>query len=449
MSSSVWGKLALLGIGYLITGGFIWLHFHSTPEFYQDLEAIRIGVFLLLVPILCKYLIQLFALPIYSFRQRRINQQARHAKPKGVSVLIPAFNEATGIIGTIESVVNNNYPNLEIIVVNDGSTDQTHDLVQAYLNKFSTRYFVKNQSKPSIKYLPLTNGGKARALNKALKLASKDIVMTIDGDCLMAPDAIKNTVKQFHCPKVGAVAGNVVIANKRKIIGLVQQLEYLCGFFLRRADSVFNSVFIIGGAAASYRRDVLTKLGGFDTDIITEDIEISLRILSLGYKTRYAADAITYTEAPSDYKGWCNQRLRWKFGRFQTLLRYRDMFFSSHKKHHKYLTFITLPIAIYGEFILLCEWLLVTLFLGYSVYSGNYAPLMLLIALMTTMTYIQLICDHKPKHHLNLWLFAPIAWILFYLVDIIEFQALIRSLKRLALGRSLQWQSWVREGIKN
>ncbi|TLU65131.1 glycosyltransferase family 2 protein [Thalassotalea litorea] len=449
MSSSVWGKLALLCIGYLITGSIIWLYFHSTPQFYADLEAIRIGIFLLLAPILSKYLIQLFALPIYSFRQRRINRKARNIKPKSVSVLIPAYNEATGIIGTIESVVNNQYPDLEIIVINDGSSDETHDLVQDYLKKFSSRYFPKNRFKPDIKYLYLKNGGKATALNKGLKLATKDIVMTIDGDCLMANDAIKNTVKQFQSSKVGAVAGNVVIANKQKIIGLVQQLEYLCGFFLRRADSVFNSVFIIGGAAASYRRDVLTKLGGFDTDIITEDIEISLRILSLGYKTRYAADAITYTEAPSDYKGWCNQRLRWKFGRFQTLLRYRDLFFSSHKKHNKYLTFITLPIAIYGEFILLCELLLVTLFLGYSFYSGNYAPLVLLIALMTTMTYIQLLCDHKPKHHLNLWLFAPIAWILFYLVDIIEFQALFRSLKRLILGRTLQWQRWVREGINN
>lgn len=449
MSSSVWGKLALLCIGYLITGSVVWLYLHSSPQFYADLEAIRIAIFLLLIPILIKYLIQLFALPIYSFRQRRINFQAQTTEPKSVTVLIPAFNEATGIIGTIESVVNNNYPILEIVVINDGSTDQTDELVKDYLQKFSSRYFLKNQFKPEIKYLCLENGGKAKALNKGLKLATNDIVMTIDGDCLMASDAIINTVKQFNCAKVGAVAGNVVIANKQKIIGLVQQLEYLCGFFLRRADSVFNSVFIIGGAAASYRRDVLTKLGGFDTDIITEDIEISLRILSMGYKTRYAADAITYTEAPSDYKGWCNQRLRWKFGRFQTLLRYRDMFFSSSKKHRSYLTFITLPIAVYGEFILLCEFLLVTLFFGYSFYSGNYAPLMLLIALMTTMTYVQLLSDHKPKHHLNLWFFAPIAWILFYLVDVIEFQALIRSLKRLALGRTLQWQRWVREGIND
>ncbi|TKB46033.1 glycosyltransferase [Thalassotalea mangrovi] len=449
MASSIWGKLALLCFGYLITGGLVWLHVHSNPQFYADLESARIVVFLLLLPILSKYLIQLFALPLYSFRQSRINKQARTAPVKGVSVLVPAYNEATGIIGTIESVVNNNYPDLEIIVINDGSTDQTDALIRAYLNKFSSRYFVRGQHKPTIKYLPLQNGGKARALNKGLALASKDIVMTIDGDCLMAADTIKNTVKQFQCDKVGAVAGNVVIGNKRKIIGIVQQLEYLCGFFLRRADSVFNSVFIIGGAAASYRRDVLTKLGGFDTDIITEDIEISLRILSLGYKTRYAADAITYTEAPSDYKGWCNQRLRWKFGRFQTLLRYKDMFFSRHKKHHKYLTFVTLPIAVYGELILLLEAFLIVAFFGYSVFSGNYAPLMLLIGLMTTMTYIQLLSDHNPKHHLNLWLFAPMAWILFYIVDVIEFQALVRSLKRLALGHSLQWQRWVREGINN
>ncbi|QDP01904.1 glycosyltransferase [Thalassotalea sp. PS06] len=449
MSSSIWGKLALICFGYLLTGGFIWLHLHSDPQFYADLEATRIGIFLLLLPILVKYLIQLFALPLYFFRQLKIDKEAKSANPLGVSVLIPAYNEAKGIIGTIESVVSNQYPDLQIIVINDGSTDETEELVENYLTKFSSRRFLKSQFKPEIKYLSLTNGGKARALNKGLRLATKDIVMTIDGDCLMAPDAIKNTVKQFNSPKVGAVAGNVVIGNKRKLISMVQQLEYLCGFFFRRADSVFNSVFIIGGAAASYRRDILTRLGGFDTDIITEDIEISLRILSLGFQTRYAADALTYTEAPSDFKGWCNQRLRWKFGRFQTLMRYRDMFFSNSKKHHKYLTLLTLPIAVYGEFILLIEAFLITAFFGYSIYSDNYAPLMLLIGLITFMTYIQLLCHHDRKHFLNLWLFAPIAWILYYLVDVIEFQALYRSLKRLLQGKGLQWQRWVREGVNS
>ncbi|WP_177168891.1 glycosyltransferase family 2 protein [Thalassotalea agarivorans] len=374
----------------------------------------------------------------------RINQSfAERQKPlPGVSILIPAYNEQVGIVSTIKSVLATGYPNLQIVIIDDGSTDNTNALVTSFIEKQAS------EVQQNITLLSIENGGKANALNHGLKHANKELVMTVDADCLVEKNAILHTVKQFNCPLVGAVAGNVVIGNKNKFIELVQQLEYLCGFFFRRSDAVFNSVMIIGGAAATYRRDVLNQVGGFDCDTVTEDIEIALRILGHGYKTRYASDAITYTEGPNDLRSWCKQRLRWKFGRFQALLKYRHLFFSTKATYSNYLTFLTLPAAIYAEFILLLQPLLLLCFFGFAFATNVYAPIAVAMTISMCIISMQVLLDPKPKYHSNLLLLAPIAWCLFYIVEMIEYQALIRSLKRLVKKQSLQWQHWVRIGIK-
>ncbi|TRX55700.1 glycosyltransferase [Thalassomonas sp. M1454] len=403
----------------------------------------RLILFLLLLPMLFRYVLQLLLLPIYSVLSRKISANVNKIEPLSVTVLIPAYNEEVGIIKTLQSVIDTQYPKLEIIVINDGSTDKTHQLMTNYIEHQTPSL----NSNIQLHYLALTNGGKSNALNQALKVASNDIVMTIDGDCIMDPNAIKNTVKQFSCDKVGAVAGNVVIGNKSKPIEVIQQLEYLCGFFLRRADSVLNSVFIIGGAAAAYRRKVLTEVGFFNSEIVTEDIEMSTRILAAGYKTKFASDAITYTEGPSSWKGLFEQRLRWKFGRFQTFIKYKELFFSKQKHHSKYLTWLVFPVAVYAEFILLLEALIVVAFFAITFYSNDYLPLALLISFMTVMITIQVHAHYKSRFHRNLLLLAPVAWLLFYVVEVVEFQALCRSIKRLVKKQSLQWQKWVRVGL--
>jgi cellulose synthase/poly-beta-1,6-N-acetylglucosamine synthase-like glycosyltransferase len=227
----------------------------------------------------------------------------------------------------------------------------------------------------------------------------------------------------------------------------MQQLEYLYGFFFKRADSVFNSVYIVGGAAAAYRREVLQEVGGFDHSIITEDIEMSTRILSRGYKTRYAGDAVIYTEGPSDLRGLCNQRLRWKYGRILTFIKHRRLFFSVRPEHNPYLTFLVLPIAIYSELLLLAEALLLGFFFLYTVVTSDYMPLAFVIGLLTAVVYVQVLIDPKIRFHRNLLLLAPVAWLLFYAVDMVEFQALVRSLKRLLTRSEPKWQKWVRSGV--
>lgn len=441
---------------YSLSGVIIYLAVNYSYTADDSMASVRLFIFCLLLPIAVKFLIQLLSSPLYGVIERMRRRGSVSTATPSVSVLIPAWNEEVGILKTLKSVVEANYQRLEVIVINDGSTDKTHQLVNNFIKQHnrvrstalaSPSKTLSNQNKATIKYLKLPNGGKAKAMNQGVAMASGEYIVTIDADSVMDPEAVTQLIKRFTDEKVAAVAGNVVVGNRRKPIELMQQLEYLYGFFFKRADSIFNSVYIIGGAAAAYRKQALLDVGGFDESIITEDIEMSTRLLRYGYKTRYATDAVIYTEGPSDWKALCKQRLRWKYGRVLTFIKHSSLFFSLHKSHSKYLTCLLLPLAVYAEFLLLMEGVLLTIFYGYTIVTFDYVPLVFVILFLTSIIAMQIMSDPKAKFHLNLLLIAPVAWLIFYIVDIVEFQALFRSLKRLIKREQLQWQSWSRVGI--
>jgi len=423
------------------------VYMSSTTEYVpsEEMDGIRMAIIILLAPIFVKYLIQLCAAPFYSLVGRIREEATGGISELTVSVLIPAWNEEVGILKTVQSVLDTQYKNLEVIVINDGSTDATDEIMAGFVRDYELR----NHSTTVVRYLSLPNGGKAAALNQGVTVANGEIIVTIDADCVMDRKAIANIVKQFTDKDVAAVAGNVIIGNCCKHIEVMQQLEYLYGFFFKRADSIFNSVYIVGGAAAAYRKNVLVDLGGFDPKIITEDIEMSTRILASGYKSRYAADAVVYTEGPASWMGLCNQRLRWKFGRLLTFIKHKALFLSAEKRHNPYLTFLLLPLAVYAELALLCEPLLLTIFYGYTIYTNDYLPLVLFITFISLVIALQIAFDPMSRFHRNLLMLAPVAWIIFYIIDVVEFQALCRSLKRLFKREELKWQTWVRVGLLN
>jgi cellulose synthase/poly-beta-1,6-N-acetylglucosamine synthase-like glycosyltransferase len=369
----------------------------------------------------------------------------RSAKKDEVSVLMTVYNGMPHLPEAVESIRAQTRPDWRLVVVNDGSTDGTH----AEVTGFMADSRAGENPAARIDYVRVPNGGKARALNRALRQADGEIIVTIDADSVMHPGAIAGFVKRFADPAVGAVAGHVVVGNRTKPIEWLQEMEYLHGFFFKRADALFSPVYIIGGAAAAYRREVLQAVGGFDPAIITEDIEMSTRILRCGYKTRYAADAVVYTECPSDLKGLCNQRLRWKYGRILTFIKHRKLFFSVRPGHNAYLTFLVLPMAVYAELLRLLVNAMLPLFFVHTALTSNYLPLACLISVMATIFGVQVAADARWRFHRNLVLLAPAIWLVFYAVDMIELQALVRSLKRLAGGQELRWQRWVRVGIPN
>ncbi|MBI3420518.1 MAG: glycosyltransferase [Candidatus Sungbacteria bacterium] len=444
LSTAATFNVAFIFLLYIPTAMVCYLALSTRYMPINELSYIRLGILLLLAPIILKYLLQLFIAPWYSAVEYVRSRKRPADYHPSVSVLIPAWNEEVGIQATITSVLDTCYHDLEIIVINDGSTDRTHDVMARFLAAFR-----KNKAKHDalIKYKSMPNGGKARALNIALSLARGDMVVTIDADSVMDRSAIKNMVKHFSDPRVAAVAGNVIIGNRARPIGLIQQFEYLYGFYFKRADSILNALYIVGGAAAAYRREVIFNLGGFDESIITEDIELSTRLQDNGYHIRYAADAIVYTEGPSDLDGLYRQRLRWKFGRLLTFYKYRHLFFSINRKHNFYLCFLILPLALFAEFLLFFEGLLLMAFYAYTFYTNDFMPLVFVISLLTGVVCLQIFSDPKARYHRNLLFLAPNAWILFYFMDFVEYRALIKSVRTLMTKQDLGWQKWVRVGV--
>jgi len=435
----------LLLVLYAMTYSVI--HFSMVTEFIAIAELIEIKttILLFMTPIFFKYALQLFSLPFYPIIEKLRSTKSVAKKNAKVSVLIPAWNEEIGIIKTLNSVINTQYKELEIIVINDGSTDLTHQLVSDFIRNYESQSELNKSA--IIKYIRLPNGGKAVAINHGLKIASGEYIITLDADSVMDKDMICNIIKRFSDDNVAAVAGNVIIGNRKKPIELLQQLEYLHGFCFKRADSNFNSVHIIGGAAAAYRKSALVAVGGFDESIITEDVEISTRLLAEGYKTRYASNAVVYTEGPTDWKSLASQRLRWKFGRIQTYVKHSKLFLNPSSNYNAYLTFLILPIAIYVELMLLLEPIILTLFYAYTFYTNDFAPLLFMISFTTSIIFLQIMFDPKLRFHLNLILLAPVAWLLFYAVDLVEFQALCRCGIRFVKKENLKWQTWARVGI--
>jgi len=412
----------------------------SSGNKHSESHTSNIILIILFIPILTRYLINVFISPLSDalakFSEKKFKRISYAPK---VSVVIPAWNEDVGIISTIASVLGNSYENFEIIIVNDGSTDSTDSVIRDYL--------VKNPEINNIRYVNKENGGKASALNSGVKKASGDLIITIDADSVMDKNAIASFVKYFKDPRVMAAAGNVRIGNSGTLIGSIQHLEYIYGFYFKKADSLMNSIYIVGGAAAAYRKQVFEFFGYFDTDTITEDIEMSTRIQSQGQKIVYAKDAIIYTEGASDLRSLIKQRLRWKRGRFETFYKYRRLFFSTSAEHNKILSWFILPLAFFAEILLFFEAFLLVFLYTNAIYYHNFSQLLLSIIILSMVITMQIITEDKKIRKYRYIIYAPIGWLIFYIVDFIEYNALLRSIWSIIRKKKVEWQKWQRVGL--
>jgi cellulose synthase/poly-beta-1,6-N-acetylglucosamine synthase-like glycosyltransferase len=418
---------------------------HYAPTEYS--ATIRLFILAVFAPILLKFLLNLLVAPWYPLVERaRARRWPAPQRPPSVSILVPAWNEEVGIRATMRSVLATGYPDLELIVIDDGSTDGTREAIEATIRDHAAGEG-RRPGAATVLYRSVPNGGKARALNTGLAMARGEVVVTIDADSVVDRDAIANLVRRFADPEVAAVSGTVAIGNRAEPIGLVQQLEYLYGFYFKRAEAVMGAVYIVGGAAAAYRRDVVAGLGGFDEANITEDIELSTRLQHEGHKVGYAADATVYTEGPSDLQSLCRQRLRWKHGRFLTFHKYRDLFFSTDSKHNKYLSFVVLPTALYAEVLLFFHMALLSIFYAHTFLTHDCLAVVVVAVLLGLMVCVQVASDRDTRYHRNLLPLAPVAWLMVYVMDAVEWQSLVRSVRRLATGRPPSWQRWQRVGV--
>ena len=232
-------------------------------------------------------------------------------------MVIAAYDEEKVIVKTVESVLANGYPDLEVVVIDDGSRDGTLRILE---EAFGGEARVKIATQP--------NAGKAAALNHAISLTSNEILVAVDADTLLRRGTIGKLARHFSDPRVGAVSGNARVGNRGKWITRFQSIEYIYGFNLdRRALDLLNAITVVPGAAGAWRRSLVLAAGGFGSATLAEDTDLTLAIRRLGYRIRYDEEAVAYTEAPEDTRSLARQRFRWSFGTLQAAWKHREVTF--------------------------------------------------------------------------------------------------------------------------
>lgn len=392
---------------------------------------------------------------IYDIRGFRAKKRTLPNSPKPlVSVLIPAYNEERSIKRCLESVWNSTYENIEIIVVSDGSLDSTAETVRSFTQASSllyspTRARVIRQMDGRykriwergglgicrrVKLIEQRNGGKASALNNGLRFHAKgDLVMTLDADAVLHPKAVENAVRYFADPKVVGVAANVRLIEEQTILGILQRFEHLLSYRSKKFFTVANCELIVGGVASTYRRSALDSIGYYDTDTATEDIGLSMKLMSRGNKEQrlvYAADVVAMTEGVGDFGALLRQRYRWKLGNLQNAYKYRHLLFARSSQHSKMLTWYRMPMTFVGELLMLLE----PIVLAYVTYlSIKYLTPGLFISAYITITGYLLLTILPDEHlskkaKLKSSLLTPMLYFVFYIMNAIQIVAALRCL---------------------
>ncbi len=232
-----------------------------------------------------------------------------------VSVIVPAYNEKEGIEAAVRSLAGGDYPDIEVVVVDDGSTDNTAALVEQL-------------GLPNVRVIRVPNGGKSNALNTGIALAQHELIVTVDGDTIFEPDSIRMLVQPFADPSIGAVAGNVKVGNRERMVAAWQHIEYVIGFNLdRRLYELLNCMPTVPGAIGAFRRSALKQVGGISDDTLAEDTDVTMALCRAGWRVVYEERAKAWTEAPTTLEQLYRQRYRWSYGTMQAMWKHRRAVF--------------------------------------------------------------------------------------------------------------------------
>ena len=255
-----------------------------------------------------------------------------------VSVLIPCYNEADNLDTSIPHLLNLTYPNYELIFINDGSTDDTLEIIERWAEK-AEKIVVVDQP----------NGGKASAMNNGARHALGKYIVGIDGDAVLDYSAIEYMVQSLEDnPDLGAVTGNPRVRNRSTVLGKLQVAEFssIIGL-IKRSQSVVGTLFTVSGVIMCIRKDVLLKIGGWSDNMITDDIDVSWKTQIAGYNIAYEPRALCWVLMPETIRGLYRQRLRWAQGGAEVVLKYfKDIW----RLHHIRLW------PLYAEYFITLVW---------------------------------------------------------------------------------------------
>lgn len=353
-----------------------------------------------------------------------------------VSIIIPAYNENVNAVKTVRNLLQSDYPNFEIIFVDDGSDDNTYELVR---KTFEGNAKVRVLTKP--------NGGKASALNLGIQTCTGEILVCIDADTQLKSDAVSRLMECFTDEEVGAVAGNVKVGNEVNMLTRWQSIEYITAQnYDRKAFDILNCITVVPGAIGAFRKEAILDAGGFTSDTLAEDCDLTIRIIRCGWKVTTNNEAIAMTEAPEKLRQFLAQRFRWCFGVMQTFWKHREACFNSR---YKALGWVALPNILIFQILLplfapLVDLLLIIslLMYGYSYYMSLHHPGVLFngsdVEKMLTYYLVFQVVDlagavlafsFEGANITKLWMLIPQRFIYRWLMYYVLFKALNRALK--------------------
>ena len=271
------------------------------------------GLAAILLPIGLLVLLRgLFVLTLangHARRRRRL--KADDSYTPSASVIVPAFNEAVGVERAVRSFAASDYPEFEVIVVDDGSTDGTGRLVEAL-------------RLARVRVIRQTNAGKPAALNRGIAASTGEVVVMVDADTIFERDSLRRVIAPLAAPEVGAVSGNTKVGNRRGLLAQWQHIEYVMGFNLdRRLYDVLRCMPTVPGAIGAFRRRALAEVGGVSADTLAEDTDLTLALGRAGWEVVYAEEARAWTEAPTTLSGLWRQRYRWSYGTMQAVWKHK------------------------------------------------------------------------------------------------------------------------------
>jgi cellulose synthase/poly-beta-1,6-N-acetylglucosamine synthase-like glycosyltransferase/peptidoglycan/xylan/chitin deacetylase (PgdA/CDA1 family)/spore germination protein YaaH len=364
-----------------------------------------------------------------SKKYRALQQKDVELPP--VSIIVPGYNEEITANKTIESLLKTDYPDFEIIFVNDGSKDNTFEVVNKAYGKH-----------PLVQVLDKSNGGKASALNFGISHAKNAFVICIDADTQLKNDAVFHLMTYFTDEEIGAVAGTVKVGNTHNMITNFQSIEYITAQNMdRRAFDLINSITVVPGAIGAFRKSAIFNVGGFTYDTLAEDCDLTMRILKAGYVVKNCAEAIAYTEAPETVNMLLKQRFRWSFGVIQSFWKNKDALFN---KKYKFFGMIGMPNILLFQIILPLFSPIADLMMVFGLFGGHPGKILFYYVAFIVIDFIVGIIAFwmEKEDYKKLWYIIPQRFIWRQLM----YYILIKSVRRALKGELSGWGAVKRTG---
>jgi cellulose synthase/poly-beta-1,6-N-acetylglucosamine synthase-like glycosyltransferase/peptidoglycan/xylan/chitin deacetylase (PgdA/CDA1 family) len=379
----------------------------------------------------------LFSVSMAGVHARRTRHRSEAAAASGleaaapVSIVVPAYNEEVGIAATVQSLLASDHAAIEVIVVDDGSTDAT-----------AVRALAAAGGDPRVSVVSRVNGGKPAALNTGVAAAEHDFIVLMDGDTVFQADTVRRLVGPLAAnPRIGAVSGNTKVGNRDGLLGLWQHLEYVFGFNLdRRLFDLLGCLTTVPGAVGAFRREALEAVGGVSDDTLAEDTDLTMALVRARWQVVYQDDAVAWTEVPASLSSLWRQRYRWSYGTLQSMWKHRGAI-----RERSTLGWVALPWMFVFQLVLPVIAPVIDVWALYGFFFGDLATaLWVWLGLAGLQLLVGAYALHLDRERLRVLWALPLQQFLYrQLMYLVVIQSLVASVQ----GQRLRWHKLRRLGM--